>query len=94
MSEVLQIHDLEIDLVEDHQIHYVVVAIVEDAKPGRSDLCYPADIAEPGFMLPGVCSATFQVEKDEKQPNLDSANENLEYIRNLNLSWELDHDEF
>lgn len=95
MSEIKQILEIEYDIICDNEIHYVVVAEIEDAKPGRSDLCYPADIAEPGYMLPGTCSATFQVHKDDEQPNLnDPPNLNLNYIQNLNLSWVLDNDEF
>jgi len=93
MSKIREITDLNVDLVDDNEIHYIVVAIIEDAKHGRSDLCHPADIAEPGYMLPGVCSATFQVDKNEEQPDLNSVNLNLDYIENLNLSWILDNDE-
>lgn len=94
MSKVSRIDALEVDLVDDYSIHYIVVAEIEDARHGRSDLCHPADIAEPGYMLPGICSATFQIDKTDPQPNLDLIDLNLDYIESLNLSWELDNDEF
>lgn len=94
MSKVLELTELEIDLVSDDEIHYIVVAVVEDMLPGRSDVCHPADIAEPGYMLPGVCSATFQVSKDDVQPDTETIRRNLSYIQALNLPWRLDHDEF
>jgi hypothetical protein len=94
MSKVLELTELEVDLVSDDVIHYIVVALVDNMKPGRSDVCYPADIAEPGYMLPGVCSATFEVSKDDIQPDIKTIDQNLSYINALDLPWMLDHEEF
>lgn len=94
MSDVLQVIDVEVDLIDDQSIHYIATALIDDMKPGRSPVYHPAEIAEPGYMLPGVCSATFEVESSEPQPELQNDPVGLlNFIRELNLDWRLDQDD-
>ena len=93
MSDVLQLIDVEVDLIDDQSIHYIATALVDDMKPGRSPVYHPAEIAEPGYMLPGRCSATFEIETTEKQPELQTDPCSLlDFIRELDLDWRLDED--
>ena len=92
MSDVLRLIHLEVDLIDDESIHYVATALVDDMKPGRNPVYFPAEIAEPGYMLPGVCSATFELGTKEEQLEEDPVSQ-LEFIRKLNLDWKLDQDD-
>lgn len=94
MSDVLQLIDVDVDLVDDKKIHYIATALVDDMKPGRETVYHPAHLAEPGYLLPGVCSATFEIECTEEQPELHSDPVGLlEFIRGLDLEWRLDQDD-
>lgn len=94
MSEVLQLLCIDADLVDNKKIHYIATAIVEDMKPGRQAILHPAEMAEPGYMLPGICSATFELDTTEPQPDVGGdPSSSLEFIRKLNLDWKLDQDD-
>ena len=94
MSDVLELIEVEVDLIDDQNIHYIATALVDDMKPGRSPVYHPADIAEPGYMLPGVCSATFELESTDPQPELNNDPIGLlNFIRELNLDLKLDQDD-
>jgi len=92
MSDVLQLIDIEVDLIDDQSIHYIATALVDDMKPGSQPRYYPAELAEPGYMLPGVCSATFELDTKEEQLEGDPVSQ-LDFIRKLNLDWKLDEDD-
>lgn len=94
MSDVLQVIDVEVDLIDDQSIHYIATALVDDMKPGLTPIYFPPELAEPGYMLPGVCSATFELESTEPQPELQNDPVGLlKFIRELDLDWRLDQDD-
>lgn len=59
-----------------------VKAVIED-----SILLYPQTMEDPAEYGPGLCEAVFELYEDEIIP--DNENELIQYLKNLDLSWEL-----
>jgi len=63
-----------------------VTAVVEDSK-----LVYPATRFDPAEYGPGLCEATFYLDEGELLPN--DEDQLIDYLENLDLSWELISDD-
>jgi len=93
MSEVIQVIDCDLDLIDEDGIsHYVVTARIADVRLVYPEILYPTDRAMPAEYGPGTCSAVFGLDLHEDVPPSDT--EALrQYIQDLDLDWELDEQE-
>ena len=90
MSEVINVIDCTLDLIDDDGLsHYVVVADIADVRLVRPAVLYPTDIAEPAEYGPGQCSACLALDLADEAPPADPT-ALRQYIQDCDLDWELD----
>ena len=93
MSEVIQVIDCDLDLIDEDGIsHYVVTARIADVHLVRPEILYPSDRAMPAEYGPGTCSAGFSLDLEDEKPPADTT-ALRQYIQDLNLDWELDDED-
>lgn len=82
---IISIHQIELD--EDNQVY--VKALIEDA-----ELIQPQTWEDPAEYGPGVCESSFTLDEDDILP--DNEYELIEFLENLDLTWDLivDEDEY
>ncbi len=75
---IISVNEIELD--DENQVY--VKAMIEDA-----ELVRPQTWEDPAEYRPGLCEASFTVDEDQIIP--DNEYELIEFLENLDLTWEL-----
>jgi hypothetical protein len=92
MTKIIDIQNFDLDLVtEDRTSHWIVTATIADMVQVRPATYHPADCAEPAEYGPALCCACFELEDGETPPPISGTTfEQINYLENLDLDWELE----
>jgi len=94
MNEIISIESIELNSTNyNGSTDWIVVANIANMRLLRPAVYYPAELAEPEEWGAGICSAVLTLEKDEQSPlTTGTEHEQIEYLQELDLNWQLDED--
>jgi len=94
MNEIISIESIELNSTNyNGSTDWIVVANIANMRLLRPAVYYPAELAEPEEWGAGICSTVLTLEEDEQSPlTTGTEHEQIEYLQELDLNWQLDED--
>lgn len=94
MTEIISVHSIELDLVDEHGTSYwICSATIADTVETIAARYNPPGSAHPAEYGSAVCSSSFELEDGELPPPVDGTQpEQIQYLTELDLDWEVEDD--
>lgn len=92
MSDILEIHSFDLDLVDEHGTSYWnVTALIADATIAIPATYYPAALASPAEYASAICCTSFELDDGELPPPVNGTEQDqINFLDALDLDWVVD----